>query len=147
MNEGSALFPHGVGVAAALPGHPQAIGCYGKLPSVGDFITRRLPPTFVQTWDRWLQAGMAGSRARLGDRWEELYLTFPVWRFAIAPGSLGATGWAGVMMPSTDRVGRCFPLTLAAPVSAGHFAASRESSDLVIPAGSLKTGINTTIDG
>ncbi|MEG6992973.1 type VI secretion system-associated protein TagF, partial [Pseudomonas aeruginosa] len=37
----------------------------------------------------------------------------PLWRFAIAPGLLGGEAVAGVVMPSIDRVGRYFPLTVA----------------------------------
>jgi type VI secretion system protein ImpM len=37
-----------------------------------------------------------------------------VWRFAISPGILGPEGLGGVMMPSVDRVGRYFPLMIAA---------------------------------
>jgi type VI secretion system protein ImpM len=29
-------------------------GFYGKLPTAGDFVTRRLPIDFVRVWDRWL---------------------------------------------------------------------------------------------
>jgi len=35
----------------------------------------------------------------------------------LTPGIAGQTGWAGVLMPSVDRVGRYFPLTLAAPLA------------------------------
>ena len=35
-----------------------AIGWYGKLPSAGDFLGRRLPPEFQGPWDRWLQHGL-----------------------------------------------------------------------------------------
>ena len=37
----------------------------------------------------------------------------PGWRAGRWPG-----GWAGVLMPSVDRVGRYFPLTLARPLPA-----------------------------
>ena len=41
-------------------------GWYGKLPAAGDFLTRRLPGSFVQTWDHWLQHGLAQGRDRFG---------------------------------------------------------------------------------
>jgi type VI secretion system protein ImpM len=91
-------------------------GFFGKLRSHGDFVTRRLPPAFVQPFDAWLQAGLVHSRADLGARWLPLYLNSPLWRFVLAPGVCGPQAWAGVMMPSVDRVGRCFPLTLAAGI-------------------------------
>ena len=91
-------------------------GWYGKLPGVGDFARRRLPEDFVRAWDTWLQAVVATTRTRLGPSWLDRYLTMPIWRFALVSGLLGETGWAGVLMPSVDRVGRQFPLTIASPL-------------------------------
>lgn len=91
----------------------QWTGFFGKVPSHGDFVSRRLPEAFLQPWDRWLQGGLQCSRERLGERWLEVYLCSPVWRFALAGGVCGESGWAGVMIPSVDRVGRYFPLTVA----------------------------------
>ncbi|SDO25802.1 type VI secretion system protein ImpM [Pseudomonas reinekei] len=96
-------------------------GFYGKLASHGDFIGRRLSPAFLRIWDAWLQAALTSSRERLGHQWLPTYLCSPIWRFALASGVCGELSWAGVLMPSVDRVGRCFPLTLAyggPPVSA-----------------------------
>lgn len=97
----------------------RIIGWYGKIASLGDFASRRLPARFLVPWDDWLQRAMVGSRAVLGARWLETYLTTPVWRFLLMPGVCGKVGWAGVMLPSVDRVGRYFPLSLAmeSPVS------------------------------
>ena len=44
------------------------VGIYGKLPSHGDFLQRRVPPEFLTPWDDWLQAGIAASRSALADR-------------------------------------------------------------------------------
>lgn len=95
---------------------PVAPGFYGKLPLLGDFVTRRLPRSFVAPWDQWLQSAISVSREQLGSNWLDFYLTSPIWRFALSPGLCGDTAWAGILMPSVDRVGRYFPLTLAAPV-------------------------------
>jgi len=95
---------------------PSATGLFGKVPDLGDFVTRRLPAEFVSPWDAWLEAGIAESRARLGVIWEERYQNAPAWRFILAPGTCGDSAWAGVLQPSVDRVGRYFPLTLAAPL-------------------------------
>ena len=102
-------------------------GWFGKLPSLGDFASRRLPDTFISRWDTWLQLGMAESRTMLGERWMDVYLTSPIWRFALMPGVLDEGAWAGVMMPSVDKVGRHFPLTIAVEVTshAGDDAAWR----------------------
>lgn len=92
-----------------------ACGLYGKIPSEGDFVTRRLPWEFTSVWDDWLQQGMQASREALGLQWLPLYLSAPIWRFQVAPGVCGPAGWRGVFMASVDRVGRHFPLTLAFP--------------------------------
>ena len=90
------------------------VGFYGKLPSHGDFLRRRASDGFLAAWDPWLQQCLAASRERLGDRWLDVYLTSPAWRFVAAPGACGGPGLLGVMVPSVDRVGRYFPLTLVA---------------------------------
>lgn len=94
-------------------------GFFGKLPSHGDFVLRRLPRGFVDPWDGWLQEGLTASRDQLGDDWLDAFLHSPVWRFALAGGTCGARAWMGVLMPSVDRVGRYFPLTIAVPLSDG----------------------------
>ena len=91
-------------------------GWFGKIPSLGDFASRRLPHDFVNTWDTWLQHAMAASRAHLGERWLDLYLTSPIWCFALMPGVCGNSTWVGVLMSSVDKVGRYYPLTIAAQI-------------------------------
>jgi type VI secretion system protein ImpM len=93
-------------------------GFYGKLAGRGDFIHRGLSPSFIERWDAWLSAGMATSQAALGAAWLDAYLVSPLWRFAVAPGLLGSEAVVGVMMPSVDRVGRYFPLTIALQLEA-----------------------------
>ncbi|USX24016.1 type VI secretion system-associated protein TagF [Oxalobacteraceae bacterium OTU3CINTB1] len=91
----------------------ERTGFFGKVTSHGDFVTRRLAPEFQQPWDAWLQAGLQHSKAALGTGWLATYLSSPIWRFALAPGVCGVQAQAGLLMPSVDRVGRHFPLTLA----------------------------------
>jgi type VI secretion system protein ImpM len=90
-----------------------AAGWYGKIPVAGDFIARRLPSSFSEAWGSWLQGAIAGSRARLGARWRDAFLSMPIWRFVLSPGMLTANAWAGIMAPSVDSVGRYFPLAMA----------------------------------
>jgi type VI secretion system protein ImpM len=92
-------------------------GFFGKVTSHGDFVSRRLPPAFVTRWDGWLQSVLQASRADLGPRWSSTYLSSSIWRFALAPGVCDDRSWAGLMMPSVDRVGRQFPLTIVASVA------------------------------
>lgn len=88
------------------------VGFYGKLPSHGDFLRRRVSDAFLHVWDGWLQECMSASRRALGDRWLDVYLTSPAWRFGCAAGACGPSPVVGVMVPSVDRVGRYFPLTV-----------------------------------
>jgi type VI secretion system protein ImpM len=90
-----------------------SVGFYGKLPIVGDFISRRLPDEFINSWDAWLQRSIACSQEELGEGWLNSYLTSPIWRFLLSPGVCGHHAVAGILMPSVDRVGRYFPLTVA----------------------------------
>jgi type VI secretion system protein ImpM len=94
---------------------PQmSAGLYGKVPEKGDFICRRLSRGFVDPWDAWLQRVIKHSQEVLGQDWLPAYLQAPLWRFGLVPGICGEYGVAGVLMASVDRVGRYFPLTLAA---------------------------------
>ncbi|WP_338114240.1 type VI secretion system-associated protein TagF, partial [Thiorhodococcus mannitoliphagus] len=61
---------------AAVNGKEQATpGFYGKLPGLGDFVSRRLPVDFTQPWDLWLRESLASSQAQMGDDWLSAYLT------------------------------------------------------------------------
>jgi type VI secretion system protein ImpM len=104
------------------------VGFYGKLPTHGDFLRRRVSDAFVGVWDGWLQECIAASRAALADRWLDVYLTSPVWRFGCAGGTCGPAPVMGIVVPSVDRVGRYFPLTLVVelPRTADIVAAASE---------------------
>lgn len=94
---------------SAIQGPP---GFYGKLPAVGDFVHRRLPPAFVDPW----HAAMQGLLHAIGAGAATLECPAPVWRFVLRPGLAGTAAWAGAMRASVDRVGRGFPLVIAAPL-------------------------------
>jgi len=94
------------------------VGFYGKLPSHGDFLRRRVSDAFVDAWDDWLGESLAASRSALGQRWLDIYLTSPAWRFVCGAGACGPLPVVGLMAPSVDRVGRYFPLTLVSEVPA-----------------------------
>lgn len=96
-------------------------GLYGKLPAAGDFVSRRLPADFVKTWDAWIQEALTVSREQLDAEWLDVFLTSPIWRFIINPGNGCEKASVGILMPSVDKVGRYFPLTLAATCD-GHKA-------------------------
>ncbi len=92
-------------------------GFYGKLPTHGDFLSRNLPRTFIDPWDDWLQSAMAASQEHLNDEWLDYFLVTPVWKFILSDGNCGDSAWVGVIIPSVDRVGRYFPLTIASHIT------------------------------
>ena len=114
-----------------------AAGCFGKLPARGDFVRLGLPRDFVDPWDAWWQRGIAATREAAAD-WTAAWLEAPVWRFRLPPGLCGAGAVLGLWLPSVDRAGRYFPLTIAAAgdpclltdEAAGGFLAAAEQAGL-----------------
>jgi type VI secretion system protein ImpM len=124
------------------------VGAYGKIPALGDFFRLSLPPDFVGVWDAWLQGMMRAGRAQLGPRWQECYLSAPIWRFALAPGLAGRAAMTGVMMASVDRVGREFPLTLAGvPETGEDFAALEEAALDSLDEGATRDTLSAALKG
>ena len=84
-------------------------GWYGKLPTLGDFASRRLDPAWIAAWDAWLAEGLGTLRAD-DDAWLDGYLASPAWRFVVMPGAVpgdaGARACAGVLMASVSRPAR-----------------------------------------
>jgi type VI secretion system protein ImpM len=101
----------------------EGTGFFGKLPSHGDFISRRLPPSFREAWAVWLDTSLERSREMLGETWLEAYLSSPIWCFAGSIGCVGRQPFAGVLMPSLDRIGRYYPLSILALTEPNESAA------------------------
>jgi type VI secretion system protein ImpM len=93
-------------------------GLFGKMPSKGDFVSYGMERPFLDLWENWLQTGVATSREQLGERWQEVYLHAPIWRFWLGGGIAGSTV-AGALMASVDKVGRYFPLSVCAVAPPG----------------------------
>ena len=94
--------------------NPIVFGFYGKLPINGDFIQRNLPSHFVHVWDQWVLEGLAACQQKYQDQWLDHYLTSPIWRFYLAPGTIDEKAYVGVIAPSVDSVGRYFPMSIVA---------------------------------
>jgi type VI secretion system protein ImpM len=126
MSDSQSDFLDTVVPALAVPndfalGSGPSPGWFGKLPSLGDFASRRASDKFVRVWDAWLQRALSDIRLVYGEAWQEVYLRSPAWQFIIFPGLLDSgTGYAGVMMSSADKVGRNFPLTVVCEVSSAQ---------------------------
>ena len=91
---------------------------YGKLPTKRDFIALGASRDFLNAWEPWLQGGVSASQAVLGERWQKAFLRAPIWRFWLGADLCGSSA-IGAFMPSLDRVGRYFPLTVFACADRG----------------------------
>jgi type VI secretion system protein ImpM len=76
-----------------------------------------MAPSFLEKWDEWLQLAVASSREHIGEGWLDIYLTAPIWQFAVAAGAVDNASWVGITVPSVDSVGRYFPLTIASKIA------------------------------
>jgi type VI secretion system protein ImpM len=95
----------------------QSVGYFGKIPVRGDFVGTGLPLECVKTWDRVVSANLASAKGNLQDRWLDIWLQAPVWRFALPATLCGPDPLLGLWMPSIDKAGRHFPLMIAAVCS------------------------------
>jgi type VI secretion system protein ImpM len=100
----------------------QNCGYYGKVPTHGDFVHTNLPMSFIKSWDQWLQSILYESRTTFGERWHDYYLTAPIIEYFLSPNICGEKAWLGVLMPSVDRIGRYFPLTICQSVNPQQIA-------------------------
>jgi type VI secretion system protein ImpM len=91
------------------------MGCslFGKLAAKRDFVAVYAPRDFLQAWEPWMQGGISASRHALGETWQQVFLTAPIWRFWLGADICGVST-AGAFMPSLDGIGRYYPLTLFA---------------------------------
>jgi type VI secretion system protein ImpM len=105
------------------------VGLFGKLPARGDFVRVGLPGSFIEPWDAWLQRALEAARRTMGERWLPAFLEAPVWRFCLPPWACGPGAALGLMLPSVDRVGRYFPLTVAGVYPAGQSAPCGPAAD------------------
>ena len=92
---------------------PQSVGWHGKLPSRGDFVGRGIPRPWLRTWDDWLQRGLTLAAERWGTALRDHLLAMPPWQAIVPPAQPGLPAWCVVVVASTDRVGRVFPLMVA----------------------------------
>lgn len=84
-------------------------GFFGKLPTMGDFVSRGWLTSGREGLDRLLQEAIAELLASspIG---KEAILQAPSSALSIRPGVIGDQGVVALVLPSQDRVGRVFPL-------------------------------------
>lgn len=85
------------------------IGFFGKLPNYGDFVQRNVSPSIINYWDNWILQALNYSKSELMENWKDCYFSSPIWRFHIQSGVVCEETISGLMMPSIDSAGRCYP--------------------------------------
>jgi type VI secretion system protein ImpM len=66
-----------------------------------------------------VDAALMESRRVLGEGWVPAWMQAPIWRFALPGGACGPEAVLGLTLPSVDRAGRHYPLTVAAVFGSG----------------------------
>src|ERR1700709_2775093 len=89
-----------------------APGFFGKVPARGDFISRRVPDGLGVRWEEWLASLTVAAPKAPGESLPDDGLTAPIWHFMLGSSLVPPDGAVGVLVASTDRVGRLFPFTI-----------------------------------
>ena len=109
-------------VSKAIESTSLSLAWFGKLPSAGDFISRRMPYAVQQYWDRWCASSMESLKERNPVSGWALWGSMPKWAFLL-PAQPGLPfGQLGVLAPSCDRVGRNFPFLVTTTLSDDNIA-------------------------
>lgn len=95
------------------------VGYAGKLPAYGDFVQGGASVHACKAWSDWAERGLSAARDTVGGGFPDMFLTSPIWRFAVAEHVFGPNPVAGVFCPSMDKVGRLFPFAVLSDLPAG----------------------------
>lgn len=88
---------------------------FGKLPSLGDFVSRGLDFAFRDALDLWLSQQIGEARAALGEQFDDRYFAAPAWCFVDCDPQGQWSG--GSLCASVDAAGRKFPLMAGVPAN------------------------------
>jgi type VI secretion system protein ImpM len=101
---------------SSLPPVPVAVGAFGKVPQMGDFVRVGAKP--LPAFEQWVEAGMAAGEKKHGAAWPAVYGAGAIHAFAYRPPASSRDGavLVGVLKPSHDSVGRKFPLVVFAQI-------------------------------
>lgn len=113
----SASGPRADGTAKTLQEtlRPEGAWLIGKIPAHGDFIYRGISHAAHEMLDRWLAGELDRARARFVD-FDARYVQAAPWYFVDIDPNGDWTG--GALCLSVDKVGRRFPILVAAPATA-----------------------------
>jgi len=109
----SARHRHGFEMTMSVGGQASAlaarVGAFGKTPRAADFLYYGPADADIQAFRAWLEDGVSWAAARTPELWQLLRAEPPVCGFVFRTpsGSL----LAGALRPSSDAVGRDFPIS------------------------------------
>ena len=111
-----------------------AVGGFGKIPALGDFVRTPSPSAEMLAFESWLTRAMETGEARHGSSFRDAFAAGPAHAF-LWSGSLDKKNRglvAGVIAPSHDAVGRRFPIVVGAPLPSAPLAAQPHTAPLVL---------------
>lgn len=107
---------------------------FGKVPALGDFVRTPSPSGEMMAFERWLTQAMETGEARVGAAWKRAFAEGAphafVWSGTLEKKTRGLL--VGVVVPSTDSVGRSFPVVISAPMPLAAFGASSHLAPLLL---------------
>jgi type VI secretion system ImpM family protein len=98
---------------------PALVSGFGKVPRMGDFVRVRSNAEPTASFEGWIQEAMAYGEGKRRDQWPTIYAAGAIHAFVYRPPKKAKTPsvLAGVFRPSSDAVGRRFPLVIGAPLA------------------------------
>jgi type VI secretion system protein ImpM len=116
--------------SSLLPPVPIAVGAYGKVPKMGDFVRVGTKP--APSFEQWLEAGMAAGEKKHAAAWPQVYGKGKPHAFVYRPPVRDGGLLVGVLKPSHDTVGRKFPLVVFAQIPERDVAGSAHLLPLLL---------------
>ena len=101
---------------------------FGKMPALGDFVSRGLDQSMRERLDTWLTREMEMARAGAGDDFDRRFDAAPAWNYVDQDADGRWIG--GALCASRDRSGRRFPLIMGATADDARMAAARSAGCL-----------------
>jgi type VI secretion system protein ImpM len=100
-------------------------GCFGKLPTYGDFIRHNAASREALDFDKWIQEGLHCLRGRFKgftpDWWELVFKNAPSYHFLFHPAESADTFLVGILKPSQDESDRKYPFLVFTQVDRRRF--------------------------
>ncbi|AKT38903.1 type VI secretion system-associated protein TagF [Chondromyces crocatus] len=109
------------------PAAPPQIGCFGKLPSTGDFIRLNAGGEELALFDRWLGGAIDMARRTMGPTFDASYqpaVGLFVYRGDPKGEDIPSRGMVGAWAASGDNAGRLYPMVVFGAYDYSQLAAT-----------------------